>query len=83
VAGEGGAAYSPTIESRTTPDGAVHHRKEPIMSNSITTQVASFFLAALMTVGLLGSIQDLAKVETRLGAANALVAQAAPATRHA
>ncbi|MCK9687523.1 hypothetical protein [Scleromatobacter humisilvae] len=53
------------------------------MTKSLTTQIASFALAALMTVGMLGSIQDLAKVETRLGAANALVAQAAHAARQA
>ena len=53
------------------------------MSKSITTQVASFFLAALMTVGSLASVQDCAKVESRMGAANALVAQAAHAVRQA
>ena len=53
------------------------------MSKSITTQVASFFLAALMTVASLASIQDFAKVEARLGAANALVAQAAASNRQA
>ena len=53
------------------------------MTKSLTTQIASFALAALMTVGMMGSIQDFAKVETRLGAANALVAQAAQAVRQA
>ena len=53
------------------------------MSKSITTQVASFFLAALMTVASLASIQDCAKIETRIGTANALVAQASHATRQA
>ena len=38
------------------------------MSKSITAQVASFCLAALMTVGLLGSINDFAKVESRMAA---------------
>ena len=53
------------------------------MSRSFATQIASFALAALMTVGMLASVNGFAKVETRLGAANALVAQAAQATRHA
>lgn len=47
------------------------------MTRPITTQIASFALAALMTLGMLGSIDGFAQVETRLGAANALVAQAA------
>ena len=47
------------------------------MSRNLTTQLASFALAALMTVGMLGSIDGFAKVETRLGASNALTAQAA------
>jgi len=47
------------------------------MSKSLATRIASFALAALMTVGMLGGIDDFAKVETRLGAANALIAQAA------
>ncbi len=52
------------------------------MSKSLTTQIASFTLAALMTLGMLGSIAGFASVETRLGAANALLAQAAqPASR--
>lgn len=53
------------------------------MTKSLTTQIASFALAALMTVGMLGGIQDFAKVESRLGAANALVAQATHAARQA
>ena len=54
------------------------------MSRNLTTQIASFALAALMTTGMLGSINDFAKVEARLGAANALIAQAtAQAVRHA
>ena len=53
------------------------------MTKSLTAQIASFALAALMTLGMLGSINDFAKVETRLGAANALIAQAAQAVRHA
>ena len=52
------------------------------MSKSLTTQIASFTLAALMTLGMLGSIAGFSCVETRLGAANALLAQAAqPAGR--
>ena len=38
------------------------------MSRNITAQVASFFLAALVTVGMLGSINDFAKVESRMAA---------------
>jgi hypothetical protein len=53
------------------------------MTKTLTTQIASFALAALMTLGMLGSINDFAKVETRIGAANALVAQSAQATRQA
>jgi len=53
------------------------------MSQPLAARLASLALAALMTVGMLGSIQDFAKVETRLGTANALVAQAAHATRQA
>ena len=53
------------------------------MSKHLTARFASFALAVLMTMGMLGSIQDLANVETRLGAANALVAQAAHAARQA
>lgn len=53
------------------------------MSKHLAARFASFALAALMTMGMLGSIQDLAKVETRLGAANALMAQAAHAARQA
>ncbi len=53
------------------------------MTKTLTAQIVSFALAAVMTVGMLGSIQDFAKVETRLGAANALVAQAAHAGRQA
>ena len=53
------------------------------MSKSLFTQIASVALAALMTIGMLGSINGFAKVETRLGAANMLVAQAAQATHRA
>ena len=53
------------------------------MTRNHTTQIASFALAALMTVGMLGSIDDFAKVETRLGAANALIAQAAQSAHRA
>ena len=47
------------------------------MSKSLTPRIASFALAALMTIGMLGSIDDFAKVETRLGAQGALIAQTA------
>ena len=47
------------------------------MTTNLTARIASIALAALMTLGMLGSINDFAKVEARLGAANALVAQAA------
>jgi hypothetical protein len=53
------------------------------MTKTLNTQIASFALAALMTLGMLGSINDFAKVETRLGAANALMAQSAQAARQA
>ena len=52
------------------------------MTKTPTAQIASFALAVLMTLGMLGSIDGFAKAETRLGAASALVAQAAqPANR--
>ena len=47
------------------------------MTTTLTVRAAALALAALMTVGMLGSVNDFAKVEARLGAANALVAQAA------
>ena len=53
------------------------------MARTLTTQIASIALAALMTLGMLGSINDFAKIETRLGAANALIAQAAHAAHQA
>ena len=53
------------------------------MSKSLTTRIASFALAALMTVGMLGSINDFATVETRLGASYALIAQAAQSAHRA
>lgn len=53
------------------------------MTKPLTTRIASFALAALMTLGMLGSIQHLAQAETQLGAAGALVAQAAAAARRA
>jgi len=46
------------------------------MTKTLNTQIASFALAALMTLGMLGSINGFAKAESRLGAANALMAQA-------
>jgi hypothetical protein len=53
------------------------------MTKTLTPQIASFALAALMTLGMLGSIDGFAKVETRLGAANVLIAQATQAAAHA
>jgi len=53
------------------------------MSRHLTARLASFVLAALMTVGMLGSIHDFAKAEARLGMANALIAQAGHATPQA
>ncbi len=47
------------------------------MTRKLATQIASFALAALMTVGMLGSIDGFAKLEATVGAANALVVQAA------
>ena len=50
--------------------------------NPLTPRIASFALAALMTLGMLGSIDGFAKAETSLGAASALMAQSAqPAQR--
>ena len=46
------------------------------MTKPLTTRIASFALAVLMTLGTLGSIAGFAQAETSLGAANALVAQA-------
>lgn len=42
---------------------------------TLTTQIASIALAALMTLGMLGSIDGFAKAETSLGATSALAAQ--------
>ena len=53
------------------------------MTKTLSTQIASFALAALMTLGMLGTIDSFAKVETRLGAASALMAQAAQSARQA
>jgi len=53
------------------------------MTRNHTTQIASFALAALMTLGMLGSIDGFAKIEAQVGAANVLVAQAAHATHRA
>ena len=46
------------------------------MTQTRNTRIASFALAALMTLGMLVSFNGFATVETRLGAANALMAQA-------
>jgi hypothetical protein len=52
------------------------------MTTNLTARIASVALALLMTAGMMGSIQGFAKAEARMGAANALVAQAGqPATR--
>jgi hypothetical protein len=52
------------------------------MTHTLNTRIASFALATLMTLAMLGSINGFAKIETRLGATNALLAQAsAPAAR--
>ena len=53
------------------------------MTTRTSSQIASFALAALMTLGMLGGIQGFAKAETRIGAVNVLVAQAAHAARRA
>ncbi len=53
------------------------------MTKPLTTRIASFALAALMTLGMLGSIEGFAKVENQLGATNALMAQAAQHARQA
>ncbi len=53
------------------------------MTKTLTTQIASFAIAALMTLGMLGTVSGLAKAETRIGAQNALVAQAATASHAA
>jgi hypothetical protein len=52
------------------------------MNQPLTPRIASFALAALMTLGMLGSIDGFTKVETRLGAANALMAQATQMAAH-
>ena len=46
------------------------------MITQLTARIASIALAALMTAGMLGGVAGFAQAETRLGAANALVAQA-------
>ena len=46
------------------------------MTKSLTTRIASFALATLMTLGMLGSVNGLAKAESELSATNALMAQA-------
>lgn len=46
------------------------------MTKTLTTQIASIALAALMTLGMLGSIDGFANAETSLRAANTLVALA-------
>ena len=43
------------------------------MTKHIAQQATSLALAALMTVGMLGGINTFAKIENRLGAANAVV----------
>ncbi len=46
------------------------------MTKHLTARIASFALATLMTLGMLGSVNDIARAEYRLGATNALMAQA-------
>ena len=53
------------------------------MSRNVVQQIACLALAALTTLGMLGTINDFAKVENRLAAANALVAHAGAPARHA
>jgi len=53
------------------------------MTKTPTAQIASFALAALMTLGMLGSVSGFAKAESRIGAANVLVAHAAHSTARA
>jgi len=49
------------------------------MTPSRSTRIASFAFAVLMTLGMLGSIDGFARIESAIGAANALLAQAAVA----
>ena len=51
------------------------------MTNSLSTRIASFALAALMTLGMLGSIDGFANAETSLGAADTLVSLATQLVR--
>ena len=53
------------------------------MTTTLTARAAAFALAALMTIGMLGSIDGFAKVENRLGAAGTLMAQATQAAQPA
>jgi len=53
------------------------------MTTTLTARAAAFALAALMTVGMLGSIDGFARVETQLNAAGALMAQATQAVQPA
>ncbi len=53
------------------------------MTKPLTTRIASFALAVLMTLGTLGSIAGFAQAESNPGAANVLVAQATQAARRA
>jgi hypothetical protein len=53
------------------------------MTTTLTARAAALALAALMTVGMLGSIDDFAKVETQLNAGNVLMAQATQAAQPA
>ena len=46
------------------------------MNKNLNARIASFALAALMTLGMLGSVNDIAKAEYQLGATSALMAQA-------
>ena len=53
------------------------------MTKTLTTRIASIALAALMTLGMLGSIDGFAKAETGLGQTSALAAQAAQPVQQA
>ena len=53
------------------------------MAKTLTTQIASIALAALMTLGMRGSIDGFATAETSLGAASALAVQSAQPAQQA
>ena len=53
------------------------------MTKTLTTQIASMALAALMTLGMLGSIDGFAQAETSRAAASTLVALASQLVQQA